>query len=70
MRRRRLARAKVMPTQTGIVITTDDIEAAHGDFLARGVDVDAHVARVGDPVPPMFMFRDPTGHTLMVVEQR
>jgi hypothetical protein len=24
---------------------------------------------MGDPVPPMFWFRDPTGHTLMVVEQ-
>jgi hypothetical protein len=23
---------------------------------------------VGEPVPPMFWFRDPTGHTLMVVE--
>jgi hypothetical protein len=27
------------------------------------------VSRMGDPVPPMFWFRDPTGHTLMVVEQ-
>ena len=34
-----------------------------------GVDVDAEVSRMGDPVPPMFWFRDPTGHTLMVVEQ-
>jgi hypothetical protein len=29
--------------------------------------VDAEVARMGDPVPPMFWFRDPSGHTLMVV---
>jgi hypothetical protein len=36
---------------------------------ARGVDVDAEVSRMGDPVPPMFWFRDPSGHTLMVVEQ-
>jgi hypothetical protein len=28
------------------------------------------VMRMGDPVPPMFWFRDPTGHSLMVVEQR
>ena len=61
---------EVTPTQTGIVLTTDDIEAAHAEFLARGVDVDAQVSRMGDPVPPMFWFRDPTGHTLMVVEQR
>ena len=25
---------------------------------------------MGDPVPPMFWFRDPAGHTLMVVEQQ
>jgi len=24
---------------------------------------------MGDPVPPMFWLRDPTGHSLMVVEQ-
>ena len=35
---------------------------------AQGVDVDAEVARMGGPVPPMFWFRDPQGHTLMVVE--
>jgi hypothetical protein len=33
------------------------------------LDVDAEVARMGDPVPPMFWLRDPTGHSLMVVEQ-
>jgi hypothetical protein len=27
------------------------------------------VARMGDPVPPMFWMRDPSGHTLMVVQQ-
>jgi catechol 2,3-dioxygenase-like lactoylglutathione lyase family enzyme len=59
----------VQPTQTGITLTTADIDAAHADFRAKGVDVDAEVARYGDPVPPMFWFRDPTGHSLMVVEQ-
>jgi len=24
---------------------------------------------MGDPVPPMFWLRDPTGHSLMVVER-
>jgi hypothetical protein len=33
------------------------------------VDVDPEIAHYGDPVPPMFWFRDPTGHTLLVVEQ-
>ena len=60
---------EVTPTQTGITLTTDDIDATHAELKARGVDVDAQVSRMGDPVPPMFWFRDPTGHTLMVVEQ-
>jgi hypothetical protein len=34
------------------------------------VDVDEDVSRMGDPIPPMFWFRDPEGHTLMVIEQR
>lgn len=58
----------VEPAQTGITLTTGDIDAAHADMLAAGVDVDAEVSRMGDPVPPMFWFRDPSGHTLMVVQ--
>jgi len=60
----------VTPMQTGITLRTADIDATHAEMKARGVDVDAEVSRMGDPVPPMFWFRDPTGHTLMVVEQR
>lgn len=60
----------VVPANTGITLTTDDIDATHAELKALGADVDAEVARMGDPVPPMFWFRDPTGHTLMVVEQR
>ena len=60
---------EVVPTQTGITLNTDDIDAAHAQFKSLGVDVDAEVSRMGDPVPPMFWFRDPTGHSLMVVEQ-
>ncbi|HET6876112.1 MAG TPA: VOC family protein [Jatrophihabitans sp.] len=59
----------VTPTQTGITLTTSDIDATHAALKDRGVDVDAEVSRMGEPVPPMFWFRDPTGHTLMVVEQ-
>jgi catechol 2,3-dioxygenase-like lactoylglutathione lyase family enzyme len=59
----------ITPTQTGITLTTADIDATHAELKARGVDVDAEVSRMGDPVPPLFWFRDPTGHTLMVVEQ-
>ena len=54
--------------QTGITLTTDDVDATHAELRSRGVDVDAEVARMGDPVPPMFWFRDPDGNTLMVVQ--
>ncbi|TMM04399.1 MAG: glyoxalase [Actinobacteria bacterium] len=61
---------EVAPAQTGITLTTDDIDTTHAEMKSRGVDVDAEVSRMGDPVPPMFWFRDPAGHSLMVVEQR
>jgi catechol 2,3-dioxygenase-like lactoylglutathione lyase family enzyme len=53
--------------QTGITLTTDDVDATHAELRSRGVDVDEEVSRMGDPVPPMFWFRDPDGNTLMVV---
>jgi catechol 2,3-dioxygenase-like lactoylglutathione lyase family enzyme len=53
--------------QTGITLTTDDIDATHAELRSRGVDADEEVSRMGDPVPPMFWFRDPDGNTLMVV---
>lgn len=59
----------VVPTVTGITLTTSDIDATHAAMKDAGTDVDAEVSRMGDPVPPLFWFRDPTGHTLMVVEQ-
>lgn len=55
--------------ETGITLTTSDIDATHAALKSRGIDVDAEVARMGDPVPPMFWMRDPSGHTLMVVAQ-
>ncbi len=61
---------EVQPVETGIVLTTSDIESAHEHMQELGIDVDAEIMRMGDPVPPMFLFRDPTGHSLMVVEQR
>jgi catechol 2,3-dioxygenase-like lactoylglutathione lyase family enzyme len=54
--------------ETGIGLNTDDIDADHAELKARGVDVDPEVSRMGDPVPPLFWFRDPDGNTLMVVE--
>jgi predicted enzyme related to lactoylglutathione lyase len=55
--------------QTGISLSTDDADATHAQLRSAGVDVDAEVSRMGDPVPPMFWFRDPDGNSLMVVEQ-
>jgi catechol 2,3-dioxygenase-like lactoylglutathione lyase family enzyme len=53
--------------ETGIALNTDDVDAVHADLKARGVDVDDEVSRMGDPVPPLFWFRDPDGNSLMVV---
>jgi predicted enzyme related to lactoylglutathione lyase len=61
---------QIEPVQTGITLVSSDVDATHAAFKALGVDVDADVSRMGDPVPPMFWFRDPSGHSLMVVEQR
>jgi predicted enzyme related to lactoylglutathione lyase len=57
------------PAETGITLTTADIDATHAEFTAAGVDVDAEIMRMGEPVPPMFWFRDTSGHSLMVVEE-
>ncbi len=59
----------VTPMVTGITLTTADIDATHAALRERKVDVDHEVMRPGDPVPPLFFFRDPSGHTLMVVQQ-
>ena len=54
--------------QTGITLTTDDIDATHAELRELGVDVDAEVARMGEPVPPMFWFRDPDNNSLLIVQ--
>ena len=54
--------------ETGIILNTDDIDAAHAELKAKGVDVDAEVSRMGDPVPPMFWFRDTEGNSLLIVQ--
>ena len=54
--------------QTGITLQTDDIDAYRAQLAADGVDVDAEVSRMGDPVPPLCWFRDPEGNRLLVVE--
>ena len=59
---------EVTATETGIILNTKDIESTRAEMASRGVDVDAEVSRMGDPVPPMFWFRDPDGHSLLAVE--
>ncbi len=53
--------------ETGISLYTEDIDAYHAELKAAGVDVDAEISRMGDPVPPMFWLRDLEGNTLLVV---
>ena len=53
--------------ETGIAFATDDIDADHAALRERGVDVDDEVMRMGDPVPPMFFFRDPDGNGYLIV---
>jgi len=59
----------VQPKELGVSLTTTDADATHRELGSLCVDVDEQVMRMGDPVPPMFWFRDPEGHSLMVVEQ-
>jgi catechol 2,3-dioxygenase-like lactoylglutathione lyase family enzyme len=61
---------------------TEDIEADHATLRARGVDVDAEIARTGsrrpglvslehsikDPVPAQFFFRDTDGNRFLIVQ--
>ena len=51
---------------TGITFATHDIDGLHAQLTGAGVDADA-VMRAGDPVPPMFFFRDLDGNTLLAV---
>lgn len=53
--------------ETGIGLHATDIDSYHSELREAGVDVDAEVSRMGDPVPPLFWLRDPEGNVLMVV---
>ena len=50
---------------TQVRFTTKDAEADHAALRAQGADVDAEILR--SPVP-MFVFRDPDGNRLRIVE--
>jgi catechol 2,3-dioxygenase-like lactoylglutathione lyase family enzyme len=55
--------------ETRVGFTTEDADADHAQLRARGVDVDEAVMRMGDPVPPMFFFRDIDGNKFLIVER-
>jgi catechol 2,3-dioxygenase-like lactoylglutathione lyase family enzyme len=55
--------------ETRVAFATDDINADHASLRARGVDADEAVMRMGDPVPPMFFFRDPDGNRFLIIER-
>jgi catechol 2,3-dioxygenase-like lactoylglutathione lyase family enzyme len=69
-------RISLMPPQapqevgvpSSIGFSTDDIDALHAELRERGVDVD-DIQRMGDPVPPLFFFRDQDGNTHFVAEE-
>ncbi|HTB71444.1 MAG TPA: VOC family protein [Solirubrobacteraceae bacterium] len=54
--------------ETRIALSSSNIDADHAELKGRGVDVDDEVSRMGDPVPPMFFFRDQDGNKLFVVQ--
>jgi catechol 2,3-dioxygenase-like lactoylglutathione lyase family enzyme len=68
--------------RTYCAFTTTDVESDHATLRARGVDVDAKIARKGtarpglistevsvaDPVPPQFFFRDIDGNRFLIVD--
>lgn len=51
-----------------VSFNTPDAEALHAELTAKGVDCD-EILRFGDPVPPMFLFRDEDGKQFRVVER-
>ncbi|HEY2633053.1 MAG TPA: VOC family protein [Solirubrobacteraceae bacterium] len=55
--------------QTRVAFTTDDVDGDHAALLSNGVDVDAEIMRHGDPVPPMFFFRDLDNNSFLIVQR-
>ena len=55
--------------ETRVGFMTEDVDADHASLRDAGVDVDAEVMRMGDPVPPMFFFRDPDGNSFLIVQR-
>ncbi len=52
-----------------VSFATDDAESDHAAMMAKGVEADAELIRMGEGVPPMFAFRDPDGNRFRMVER-
>jgi catechol 2,3-dioxygenase-like lactoylglutathione lyase family enzyme len=52
-----------------VSFATDDAESDHAAMMAKGVEADAQLIRMGEGVPPMFTFRDPDGNRFRTVER-
>jgi catechol 2,3-dioxygenase-like lactoylglutathione lyase family enzyme len=52
-----------------VSFATGDAESDHAAMMAKGVEADVELIRMGEGVPPMFMFRDPDGNRFRVVER-
>ena len=55
---------------TNVALESSDIDADYASLRDAGVDVDEEVMRMGDPVPPMFFFRDQDANTLLLVQNQ
>src|ERR1044072_1596565 len=53
---------------TGLILTSEDIDADHATLRSRGVDTDPEVQRWAAPAPPMFGSRAADGTALRVGE--
>jgi catechol 2,3-dioxygenase-like lactoylglutathione lyase family enzyme len=54
--------------ETGIGLSSEDVEASHAELKSRGVAVE-DILPLPDPVPPMFWFKDPEGNRSLVVQR-
>jgi catechol 2,3-dioxygenase-like lactoylglutathione lyase family enzyme len=52
-----------------VSFATEDAESDHAAMMAKGVEADAELIRMGEGVPPMFTFRDPDGNRFRMVER-
>jgi catechol 2,3-dioxygenase-like lactoylglutathione lyase family enzyme len=54
--------------ESRIAFRSHDVDADYAALRDSGVDVDPEIMRMGDPVPPMFFFRDVDGNRLLLVQ--